>query len=150
MAGVGFTAQSGSVALTASTAKTIVQLVAATNTRALIRKIDVSSDGITPTDPGIQIDILVQSSAGTMSALTPIKLCSSDSETLQTTAQKTATGEPTAGNILWTGFYNEQSWIPLYLDPPIPVVGGTRIGIRATPGTLTATTHIGVTATCEE
>lgn len=150
MAGVGFTIDSGSVTLTASTAKTIAQAVAASNVRALIRMIDVSSDGITPTDPGILIDILTQTTAGTMTSLTPQKTCSSDSESLNTTAQKNATAEPTAGNVLRSFFYNEQTWVPIIFDPPLPVVGGTRMGVRATPGTLTATTHIAVTLTCEE
>ena len=150
MAGVGFTLDSGSVALTASTAKTIVQAVAPSNQRALVKRIDISSDGITPTDPGILIDILTQTSAGTMSALTPAKICSSDSESVQTTAQFNATVEPTASTVRHSLFYNEQTWVPLIFDPPIPIVGGTRLGIRATPGTLTATTHIAVTVTCEE
>ncbi len=140
----------GAVALVASTPLTVLQGVAATNTRALIKSLDISSNGITPTDPGILIDILVQSSAGTMSALTPVKTTSSDSETLQTTAQKTATGEPAAGTILRSFYYNEQTWVPIFFDPPLPIVGGTRIGVRATPGTLTAATKIAVTATCEE
>lgn len=150
MAGVLFTCDTGSVALAASSAKTILQVIAATNTRVKISRLDIASDGITPTDPGILLDLLIQSTAGTMSALTPIKWRSSDGETLQTTAQKTSTGEPTPGNILQSFFYNEQTWMPLIFDPPLEVIGGTRLGVRATPGTLTATTHIAVTATCEE
>lgn len=150
MAGLRFTLDSGAVALTASTAKTIVQGVAPASQRVLMSRLDISSNGITPTDPGILIDVLVQSTAGTMSALTPQKLVSSDSESINTTAQKTATAEPTAGNILFSFYYNEQTWVPMIFDPPVPIVGGTRLGIRATPGTLTAATNIAVTATCEE
>jgi hypothetical protein len=150
MAGVGFFVDSGAVALTASTAKTVEQIIAATNQRALIKRLDISSNGITPTDPGILIDILTQTNAGAMSSLTPQKLTSSDSESLQTTAQKTATVEPAAGNVLASFYYNEQTWVPMLFDPPLPIVGGTRMGIRATPGTLTAATNIAITATCEE
>lgn len=150
MAGVGFTVDTGAVALTASTAKTIAQVISATNQRALIKRIDISSNGITPTDPGILIDILTQTTAGTMTSLTPQKRTSSDTETLQTTAQKTATAEPTAGNTLFSFYYNEQTWVPIIFDPPLAVVGGTRMGVRATPGTLTAATNIVVTLDCEE
>lgn len=150
MAGVRLSIDSGAIALVASTPLTVVQIVAATNQRMLVDRIDISSNGITPTDPGILIDVLTQSSAGTMSALTPQKLTSTDTESLQTTAQKNASGEPSAGNILVSFYYNEQTWVPMIFDPPLPVPGGTRLGIRATPGTLTAATKIAVTASGTE
>lgn len=150
MAGLRFTCDTGSVALTAATPITELQIIAATNTRVLIDRLDISSNGITAADPGILIDILVQTTAGTMSSLTPAKVISSDTETLQTTAQKLATGEPTASTILVSVYYNEQTWVPLLFDPPLVVVGGTRMGVRATPGTLTAATKIAITASCQE
>lgn len=150
MAGVRFTCDTGSVALTASTPITELQIIAASNQRVLIDRLDISSNGITPTDPGILIDILVQTTAGTMTSLTPAKVISSDSETIQTTAQKLATGEPTGSTVLASFFYNEQTWVPMIFDPPLAVVGGTRLGVRATPGALTAATKIAITASCQE
>lgn len=146
MAGIPWTADTGALTLTSATALTALQLVAASNVRDQLTRLDISSNGITPTDAGILIDVLVQSTAGTMSALTPVKSRSSDSETLQLTAQKNASGEPTAGNILFSFYYNEQTWVPIIFDPPLDIVGGTRLGVRATPGTLTGTVKIVVTA----
>ena len=152
MAGIPFTADTTSVALTASQTHTLGQVVAATNTRVKVSRIDVTVDGVTAADPQITIDVLTQSSAGTMSAVTPVKLRSSDSETLQTTAQKNASGtEPTTVGIIGTYFCHPMYGMPpIIYDPPIEVVGGTRLGVRATPGTLTATTHVSTVFTCEE
>jgi hypothetical protein len=68
-----------------------------------------------------------------MSSLTPVRR-SAGSETLQATAQHTATVEPTAGDILephevhpQTGF---KEWVPDLAKTEI--FGGTRLAIRAT------------------
>ena len=151
MAGIPFTIDTQSVALVASTAKTIGQYVAATNVRDKISRLDITVDGVTAADPQITVDILVQTTAGTMTSLTPQKARSSDSETLQITAQKNASAEPTPSTILFTYFCHPMYGMPpIIFDPPLEIVGGTRIGVRATPGTLTATTHMAVNATGEE
>lgn len=151
MAGVPFFIDTTSVTLAASTAKTIAQVVAATNTRVKVSRADITVDGITAADPQITVDILTQSTAGTMSSVTPIKARSTDTETLQTTAQKTASAEPTTTSILITDFCHPMYGMPpILFDPPLEVPGGTRLGFRATPGTLTGTTHMSVTLYCEE
>lgn len=140
-----------SVTLTASTAKTIGQVVASTNTRAKIYRADITVDGVTATDPQITVDVLLQTTAGTMSSCNPVKSRDSDTETLQTTGQKTASAEPSASTIKGTYFCHPMyGMAPIIFDPPLEVVGGTRLGFRATPGTLTGTTHMSVTLTGEE
>ncbi len=95
MAGIHFKAITPMITLTASTLETALQIVAATNTRVLLHGLLVSFNGITAADPPIQVDLFIQTTAGTMSSLTLSKNNVLDTETLQTTAQHTATGEPT-------------------------------------------------------
>jgi hypothetical protein len=67
-----------------------------------------------------------------MSSLTPVKDNSSDSETIQTTAQHTSTGEPTPGTILDSKFVHPQTgycWqAPFGKEKIVP--GGGRLGLR--------------------
>jgi len=70
-----------------------------------------------------------QSTAGTMSALTPSKYNDSDDETLQTTAQHTASAEPTSGDILETQLIHPQG---RGVFGPFTVKGGGRLGVVVT------------------
>lgn len=131
MSGVKFRANTGQVA-TGTAAKTIMQLVAASNHRIIVSKIVVSFEGVTATDAPIQVRVLRQTTAGTMSALTPVKDSDSDDETLQTTAQHTATAEPTAGDVLESQLVHPQS-SRVFVGPYI-VKGGGRLGVEVTSG----------------
>lgn len=134
MAGVGISAQMPKTA-TGTSAKTLLQLVAATNQRVILNEISISFDGVTNSAVPILVELVRQTSAGTMSALTVRKVSNSDQETLQTTAQQNATAEPTdAGDIPWTELVHPQTgltWQAPY-GQEIKVQGGTRIGIRVT------------------
>lgn len=99
MAGLLFGAQTGAIA-TGTSAKTLLQVVAATNVRVKVREWSISFAGTSNTATPIVVDILRQTSAGTMTALTLRKFNTNDDETLQTTAQHTATAEPTDGGDL--------------------------------------------------
>lgn len=133
MAGIRAVAQTAAIT-TGTSAKTLLQLVAATNTRALVNEWSVSFNGVSPSGEPIKVDILRQTTAGTMSALTPVKDPNLGSETLQTTAQHTSTGEPTAGDILHTEYIHPQqgdTWQARFAEP-IVVNGGARLGLRVT------------------
>jgi hypothetical protein len=93
------------VALSGGTAKTILQLVAPANQACMMKKIHVTSDGTSSTaTPGL-IRLYRQTTAGTMSSLSPVKYPRGDEgETLQSTGQYNATAEPTAGDLDW-GFH---------------------------------------------
>jgi len=99
MAGVIAVANTAEVALTAATAKTVLQLIAASNHPVKVKSWGVFFDGVSVTGEPVQVRLLRQTDAGTMSALTPVER-SITGVTLQTTAQHTATAEPTAGNVL--------------------------------------------------
>src|SRR5687767_3906716 len=126
------------IALTvATTPKTLVQIVAPTNHRVKVCAWGVWFDGVSASDAQVLVRLLRQSTAGTMSALTPVKVDDSIAETLQTTAQHTASAEPTAGDVLKninvppsSGGYEEQC---PYGQEYI-MGGGDRIGIEATVG----------------
>ncbi|KKM85100.1 hypothetical protein LCGC14_1292460 [marine sediment metagenome] len=94
MAGLKATAQTAEIT-TGTALKTILQLVAAANHRVVVKEISISFKGTLNTAAPILVQVARQTDAGTMSALTPKKMNESDQETLQTTAQDTATVEPT-------------------------------------------------------
>lgn len=128
-------AQTAEVALTAATAKTVVQIIAATNHRVKVLRWGVFFDGVSVTGEPVQVRLLRQTSAGTMTSLTPVKLDDSLAETLLTTAQHTATGtEPTAGDVVdVVEVHPQSSYEIIYpLGQEVIVGGGDRIGIECT------------------
>lgn len=138
MAGLRFIAQTGEVALSAATAKTVLQIVAASNHRVRIKRWGVFFDGVSTTAEPVQVRLLRQTSAGTMSSLTPTKL-GTESETLQTTAQHTATVEPSAGDTLDIAEVHPQTGYEVIFPAgeEIDVAGSGRVGIECTaPATV--------------
>lgn len=132
-------AQTTEVALSAATAKTVIQLVAATNHRVKVLRWGVFFDGTSVTAEPVQVRLLRQTTAGTMSALTPVKMDDSIADTLLTTAQHTATAEPTASDVLDVIECHPQQGYeivyPLGMEPIIG--GGDRLGIECTaPATV--------------
>lgn len=133
MAGVGFAAVTAEIA-TGTAAKTLAQVVAASNHRLLIKEISVSFQGTSNTAAPILVRVLRQTTAGTTSALTPVKTNSADDETLQVTARHTATAEPTASDVLMTELVHPQTgytWQAPF-GGELVVPGGGRLGIEVT------------------
>lgn len=127
-------ASTAEIALTAATAKTVLQLVAAANHRIKILSWAVFFDGTSTTAEPVQIRVLRQTTAGTMSALTPTKRDDSIADSLLTTAQHTATVEPTASDVLEAIEVHPQQGYQAYapMGAEIIVGGGDRLGIEAT------------------
>lgn len=136
MAGVLLALNPGPIS-TGVAAKTVLQVVAAANQRVKIKEIEISFDGVASTDVPIKVEWVRQSTAGTMTSLTPVKWNESDGETLQTAANKTATAEPTTGDILRTWYIHPQGggevWQARW-DGELIVKGGNRCGLRVTAG----------------
>ena len=135
MAGVNAVAQTVQIT-TGTSLITLMQLLAATNQRVKVKEISVSFNGVSNTGVPILVEVLRQTSAGTMSALTLVKENSSDSETLQTTAQYNATVEPSASSIVMTEQVHPQGGF-LWQAPfggEIIVPGAGRLGLRVTAG----------------
>lgn len=122
----------GEIGLVANTPKTILQLVAPTNQRLDMRSIAVAFDGVSTTSEPITVELLRQTTAGTMTAASPVK-DSAGAETVQATAQKNASVEPTSGDVLRRFEIHAQDGIVLVFDKrEMEVGGGTRIAIRCT------------------
>jgi len=140
MAGILAHGVTAEIALTASTTKTLIQLVAAANHRIKVTSFGIFCKGVASTDNPVLVQVARQTTAGTMSALTCVKNNSADDETLQTTAQHTATVEPTLGDVLYSAEVHPQSgWeVLLPYGQEIIVPGGGRVAIKATPGAYPA------------
>ncbi len=133
MAGLICIAQTTEVALAIATAKTVIQIAAPSSQRLRLKRWGVFFDGVSATDEPVQVRLLRQTSAGTMTTLTPVKQ-SAGSETIQTAAQHTATAEPTAGDVLDVAEVHPQSGYEVLIpfDMSIEIPGGTRVGIECT------------------
>lgn len=132
MAGLLWLGDSGEVALAADTAKTVLQVSAPAQQRVLIHELRIEAKGTNPVGAPIKVRLLRQTTAGTMTALTLQKSDSTDDETIQATAQHTATVEPTAGAVLRTMELHPQASRVEQLARPLIVPGGTRLGIEVT------------------
>lgn len=95
-----FTGVAAAVSLSAATAKTLVQIVPASNAPIELIEVEISFNGVTATEVPVKVDILRQSTAGTSSALTLVNDREHESASAKCTALQTFTAEPTAGNIL--------------------------------------------------
>lgn len=141
MAGVSFALVTGEISTT-TTARTILQLYASNagatiQPRVKIREWSVSFKGTSNTAAPIKVDLLFQTTAGTMTSLAPVKWNQSDDEAIQTTGQHSATGtDPTAGDVLFSEEVHPQTgytWQAPF-GGEIIVKGGTRLGLRVTAG----------------
>jgi hypothetical protein len=127
MAGVAFKASTGSRAFSTAT-KTMLQIIAAANHRVDPLYFDVSCNGGLSTADTVLFEVLTQTDAGTGTSMTLQKYRSTDDETIQTTALRTHSAEPTPGNTLGSAFihpYNGKARLGPFIVP-----GGTRVGIR--------------------
>ncbi len=135
MAALQFSACTAAITLTGATAKTIVQILAPTNQRVKVLGWRVSFAGNSGTAVPVVVRVLYQTTAGTMSALTPKKTQRPvGSETIQTTALHTATVEPSAGDVVKTYHIHPQTGIDRPFTPGegIVLAGGERLGIECT------------------
>lgn len=133
------------IALAAATPKTVVQLVAPTNHRLKIIGWSIWFDGVSPTAEPVLVRVLRQTTAGTMTGLTPTKVDDSIADTLLATAQHTATAEPTAGDVLERKeVHPQQGFEKIYpAGAELIVGGGDRIGIECTaPATVNCVSEI--------
>lgn len=135
MAGLIGIARTNEVALSAATAKTVLQLIAPANQRLKLLRWGLYFDGTSATDEPVYVRLLRQTTAGTMSALTIVKNNAGDAETLQGTAQHTATVEPTASDVLDSVNIHPQGGgyeVIFPVGQEVVISGGGRLGIECT------------------
>lgn len=119
---------------TGTALKTLLQIVAVANHKVKVDEISISFAGTSNTATPIKVEVLRQTTAGTMTALTLVKDPDDWDETIQTTAQHTATAEPTAGDILMAETVHPQqgyTWQAPF-GREIHIGGGDRLGVRVT------------------
>jgi hypothetical protein len=119
---------------TGTSAKTLVQLIAAANHAIDISEVIIGFHGTTNAHEPIKVELVRQTDAGTMSSLTLVKGDDSVGDTLDTTAQHTATAEPTTTDVLRTWTVHPQTSMAYpFPEDTRPVVGaGDRVGLRVT------------------
>lgn len=134
MAALLASAVTAEVALSAATAKTVLQITAPANHRVKVLGWAVAFDGVSTTEAPVVVTINRQSTAGTMTSLTPRPLDDSLSETIQATAQHTATVEPTTGNqVDGMNVHPQGGYQVMFpLGQEIIVGGGNRLGLICT------------------
>ncbi len=136
MAGLICVAQVTEVAVGGASNLTVLQVAAPANQRLKLKRWGVFFDGTSGNQEPVVVSLKRQTSAGTMSSLTPVKQ-SAGSETVQSTAAHTATAEPTAGDTIDVAEVHPQSGYEVLIpfDMPIEIPGGGRVGIHCTnPG----------------
>ena len=135
MSGIRATATSRSLALSAATARTVLQVVAASNHRVKVPEWGVSFDGASNTAVPVLVELVRQSSAGSgSSAVTLSKADESTDETLQTTAIDGCTSEPTGSEVIHAELVHPQAgytWQSQF-GGELLIKGGTRLGLRCT------------------
>lgn len=119
---------------TGTSAKTIVQIIAAANHKVAIDEIAISFRGTSNTAEPILVQVMRQTSAGTMPALTLKKDPDDWDETIQTTAAHTATAEPTSGDVLMEEYVHPQTGYTWQAPEgrKIAIGGGDRLGVVVT------------------
>jgi hypothetical protein len=134
MSAVRFKAHTGGAVATGTSAKTILQILAASNHAVWVNEIHISFQGTSNTASPILVEVLRQTTAGTMSSGSIFKDPDDSAETLQTSCTKNASAEPTASDILYQWYVHPQtgfSWQAAF-GQSIKVGGGDRLGVRVT------------------
>lgn len=137
-----------SVALTASTAKTVGSIAAAANQAVKVLELKVSHDGATSTNAPDVTDFArcTFGTAGTKTATTPSKKDPGRAETVQTTGGTNYTAEPTTITAVDSVNLAQYNGIYHYIVPfaaPLVVVGGQGFVVRQTsPNNVNSTGKI--------
>ena len=144
---------SGAISLAASSAKTVLQLQAGTNLGVAILRIKVSFEGVTTDDEPAIVQILKQTTGGTMSAGTETCVTGPGASiTPQAVAQYNATVEPTGTTVLDECYVHMQSgyeWVFQEGQDEI-VFNNSYVGVKVTTASGTATTNCRATIWWEE
>ncbi len=139
------------VALTASTARTVAGVKAATNVALKILEAAASFDGATSSNAPALVDFarctFATNSPGTNStSYTPVKREPGRAETVQATAAHTWTTEPTVVTAQGTKYVGQFNGLYHYIMPfssPMIVAGAAGFVIRAnSPNNVNASGHI--------
>ena len=136
MAGLIATLNTAEQTLSTATTKTLVQLISPANHRVKILAWGISFSGVSGTAEPVVCELVQQSTAGTMSALSPVKQNVGDPETPISTAQQNATVEPGyTASIARVEVHPQGGFQETFPFGQEVLLGGSasvRIGLRAT------------------
>jgi hypothetical protein len=141
-----YNVMSGDISLVAATAKTAIQIVTGATRKAKIEAITLSFASVTSTHTPVLVELLLQTTAGTMSAATPVALTQTDPAALFT-AQNNATVEPTASTVLRAFRVTPIGGTAVIFLPPgqeIEQSISTRIGLRLTAADIQSSIRVEV------
>ena len=149
MSGVGFTCVTGEVSLVATTAKTVIGLLAGANHRVHIKAIKLGFKGTAVANEPVTVEYVLWTVDGTGTAGTIQNRNADDNETPEASFKYNYSAEPTTPTVLESfplhpqGVWGES----LPIEAPIPVPGSDYWGIR-----LTADDNVNamVTLICDE
>lgn len=127
-----FSAVATEMNYTAGDAKTLLQVVAASDKPIHLREMGVSFNGVTSADEPSEVQLCRQDDAGTSSAVTPRKDNEDDSNNLGVTARGAFTAEPTTTTAILRSWYvHGQAGLVMRFDAGEVVCGsGNRLAIR--------------------
>ena len=136
MAGVRGTMAANNVDTTGST-KTILQAIAASNHRMHITAWDIAFQGTSNSGTPIEVELVRQTSAGTVTDGTPVKANDGDDETLQSDFGYDATAEPSGTDVVWSTMVHPQTGYTWQAVPgrELVIKRGGRLGWRVTTST---------------
>lgn len=122
------------VPLAAATAKTALQVTAPTHQRVEVPFLEVSFDGISPTDRPVDVKVMRQTTAVTSgTSITIIELPNGDPGTVQTTAiaGDSDSVEPTLSDVYWQGYLHPQGRhiIARPNGKPFAIIPAERLGV---------------------
>ena len=137
MAGIFWKAQTAEIT-SGTTVKTLLQVASGAAVNLMVKEIIVSFKGTVNTDAPILVEVLKQTSGGTMTSLT-VRKTNNNAASLSMTASHTATAEPTdSGAVFDRQEVHPQGgryyWVPPNNSPGLEVAAGERLGLRVTAG----------------
>ena len=130
----GVALQSG--VATGTSAKTLLQLLAAANHAIKIVEVGIGFHGTNNTHEPIKVELIRQTTAGTSSLLTIQKADDSVNDSFDTSAVHTCTAEPSGTIVLRAWAIHPQTGLVWQAHDEAPVIVGSsdRIGLRVTAG----------------
>lgn len=129
---------------TGTSKKTLLQLVPASNSVIALKGFSVSFNGTTVTNEPVNVDIYVQTDAGTSSAATVQEEAGFSGLTFLTAGRKTVTAEPTGTTILRSYFVHPQTGLEVRFSPEDEILMHTnRLALVVTaPNSVNAVAHM--------
>lgn len=130
---------------TGTSARTILQLVMATGTTGRLVDFAMTFDGTTSTATPVLVQLMRQTSAGTSSSVTPVKLDPNDTATSATAGKTFTSTDPTASDVLYEWRIPPTSGIVMQfpLGREVLIRGGGRLGLVVTAAaTVNATAQM--------